>query len=121
MHRFFKSAAIIAAATSGSGEFALPFIFYRAGWLLTLVYFVAVGALVVAVHVIYFKTLAKVGERERLLGLARRYLGAWGFWVGFFAIVIGLLLSFVIFLILGTQFLRLIFPELAYYPALLLF
>jgi amino acid permease len=121
MNRFLKSSAIIVAATVGSGEFALPFIFYRAGWLLTLFYFVTLGALVVAAHAIYFKTLQTVGEHERLLGLARRYLGASGFWVGFLAIVIGLLLGFVIFLILGTQFLRLIFPALSYFPALILF
>jgi len=102
----------MAAATMGSGEFALPFIFYKSGWLLCLAYFVVLGGIIIGAQIIYLRTLEKVDEKERLLGLARKYFGSAGFWVGFFAIVIGLLLGFVIYLILGTQFIRLLFPAI---------
>ena len=119
-NNFFKVAAIIAAATVGDGIFALPYVFSRAGWLLGLFYLAGLGALVVLAHTVYLKTIEKVGEKERLLGLARRYLGPAGFWTGFVAIVVGLFLTLVAYLILGTQFVRLLVPSHSIlYPLLL--
>jgi amino acid permease len=116
-----KSSLIITAATIGSGVFALPYVIAQAGWLVTLGYFVVLGAVVITAHAIYLKTLAAEGEKVRLLGLARKYFGAPGFWFGFVGIVVGLLLSFVIFLILGTQFVQLLFPTLPHAAALFIF
>jgi len=107
---FFKIAGIVAAATVGDGVFALPFIFYQSGWLLSLFYFALLGAMVVSAHILYLKTLEKVGEKERLLGLVRIYLGEGGFWIGLMVIVLGLLLTLVAYLILGAQFIRLAIP-----------
>jgi amino acid permease len=106
----FKVAAIVAAATVGDGIFALPYVFYQSGWLLGLLYLIVLGVFVSAAHVVYLKTLEKIGEKERLLGLTRKYFGAPGFWLGFVAIVVGLLLTLVAYLILGTQFILLALP-----------
>lgn len=111
--QFLNVAAIIAAATIGSGVFALPYVVAHAGWLLAIFYFIVLAVIVSAAHVIYLRTLESVGEKERLLGLARKYFGIPGFWTGFIAIVIGLLLSFTAYLLIGPQFLRLIFPAIA--------
>ncbi len=105
-------AAVVAAATIGEGVFAVPYIIQASGWLVALGYFVAVIAIVYVAHILYLRTLAAVDEKERLLGLARKYFGATGFWIGFVAIVVGLLLGFVAYLVLGTQFLQIIFPWL---------
>jgi amino acid permease len=107
----WKVAGIVAAATVGDGVFALPFVFYEAGWLLGIIYLAVLGAMVVLAHTVYFETLKKVGEKERLLGLARKYLGAGGFWTGFAAIVFGLILTLVAYLILGMNFIKLGFPH----------
>lgn len=106
----FKIAGLVAAATVGDGIFALPYIFAQAGWLLCLVYMAALAGLVILAHSVYLVTLEKVGEKERLLGLARIYLGDGGFWVGFAAIVLGLLLTLLAYLLLGTQFIHLALP-----------
>ena len=108
--RPFTIAAVVAAATIGEGVFALPYIIQESGWVLTLCYFVALIAAVSAAHIIYLRTLTAVNEKERLLGLAKKYFGSAGFWTGFIAIVMGLLLGFVAYLVLGTQFLEILFP-----------
>jgi len=105
-----KIAALVAAATVGDGIFALPYVFYNAGWLVGILYLLVLGAVVAMAHTVYLKTLEKVGEKERLLGLSKIYLGSGGFWTGFIAIVIGLLLTLVAYLILGMQFIHLAFP-----------
>lgn len=117
----FKIAGLVAAATVGDGIFALPYIFAQAGWLLCLIYMVALAALVILAHSVYLATLEKVGEKERLLGLARRYLGDGGFWVGFIAIVLGLLLTLLAYLLLGTQFIHLALPMVRERYAFLVF
>jgi amino acid permease len=114
----WKIPAIIVAATIGDGIFALPYVFSQAGWLLGLAYLAFLAAIIITTHAIYLKTLEQLGEKDRLLGLARKYLGAPGFWFGFVAIVAGLLMGFIIFLLLGAQFLRLLIPALPYWPAL---
>jgi len=106
----FKIAGLVAAATVGDGIFALPYVFAQAGWLLCLFYLAALAGLVILAHTVYLETLEKVGEKERLLGLAKIYLGDGGFWVGFFAIVAGLLLTLLAYLLLGTQFIHLALP-----------
>ena len=113
--------AVITAATIGSGMFAIPYIIQTAGWAITLGYFIALGAVVSLAHILYLRTLATVQEKERLLGLAQRYFGISGFWLGFFAIVLGFLLSLVAYLVLGTQFIRIIIPDVSPGIALFLF
>ena len=121
LKRKLMIAAIVAAATIGEGVFAVPYVIERAGWLVALCYFIAIIAIVSVAHVVYLRTLAAVGEKERLLGLARKYFGRTGFWTGFVAIVVGLLLSFVAFLVLGSEFLRIIIPWLSASAALGIF
>ncbi|HUC31435.1 MAG TPA: aromatic amino acid transport family protein [Candidatus Paceibacterota bacterium] len=117
----FTIAAIVAAATIGEGVFAVPYIIQASGWVVALGYFIAVIAIVSVAHILYLRTLAAMDEKERLLGLARKYFGSTGFWIGFVAIVIGLLLGFVAYLLLGTQFLQILFPGLSPAAALGIF
>ena len=114
-------AAIVAAATIGEGVFAVPYVIQSSGWLIALGYFIAIIAIVSVAHILYLRTLAAVDEKERLLGLARNYFGMTGFWIGFVAIVIGLLLGFVAYLVLGTQFLQILFPGISHGAALGIF
>lgn len=121
MKRYLEIIGIVTAATIGSGIFALPYVIQESGWLLSLGYFIALAAMVSLAHILYLRTLEAAHEEERLLGLAKNYFGSAGFWVGFLAIVIGLLLSFVGYLLLGEQFLRIIFPGLSLSLALIIF
>lgn len=117
----FKIIIIVAAATIGSGVFALPYIIQTAGWLLSIGYFVAITAIVSLAHLFYLRTLEAVDEKKRLLGLVREYFGPTGFWIGFLAIVIGLLLSFIAYLVLGTRFIQIIIPGIPHLTALIIF
>ncbi len=119
--KYVTIAAIVAAATIGEGVFAVPYVIQSSGWLIALGYFIAIIAIISVAHILYLRTLAAVDEKERLLGLARNYFGMTGFWIGFVAIVIGLLLSFVAYLVLGTQFLQILFPGISHGAALGIF
>ena len=111
-----KFPLIIVAATIGEGIFALPYIFQNAGWLTTLIYLGVLSGVVITAHIVYLKTLAQTHEKKRLLGLAREYFGETGFWIGFVALIIGLGLPLVGYLILGPRFIELAIPSFS--PAL---
>jgi amino acid permease len=117
---FLKTVFIISAATLGSGMFALPYVMASSGWLLIVFYFLFFTIIIASAHFIYFKTLESVEAKERLLGLTKKYFGNIGFWIGFLAIVVGLLLSFTIYLLLGSQFINIIFPFLPHGVCLIL-
>jgi hypothetical protein len=121
LKNFLKIAAILAAATVGDGVFALPYVFQQSGWLLGIFYLALLTAIVVIAHLAYLKTLERVNEEERLLGLTKKYLGSWGFGMGFFSIVAGLILSLVAILILGARFTALLFPAMPALAALISF
>jgi len=107
----FKSAGLGVAATLGGGIFALPYVIFYAGWFAGIFYFLLFGFLIGTAHTVYFKTLKGEGEKQRLVGLLRRYFGKVGFFVGLGGIVMGLLLALLAFLILGGQFLSVLFPS----------
>ncbi len=113
--------AVVTAATVGDAVFALPYVFLRSGWAVGVIYLVGLAALVAFAQAIYLKTLAAVGEKERLLGLVKKYLPPIWFWIGFVAIIIGLFLGLVAYLVLGSKFITLAVPGLSFSWALLLF
>ncbi len=113
MRGFFRAcrgATVLMASTLGAGIFALPYVFERAGLLVGIFYLLIFSAVVIYVHVLYWRTLSAVKEKERLLGLTKIYLGKFGYALGFAAVVCGLMLVLVIHLILGAKFLGLFLP-----------
>lgn len=118
---FLEGTGLVAATTIGAGIFALPYVFAEAGWLIGIAYLVILSAITIFIHHLYFRVLAAEKERERLLGLVRRYVGTGAFHAAFLAIVGGLILTLVIYLVLGATFLTILFPSLSVPAALFLF
>lgn len=109
---FWVAVGIVVAATLGAGIFSLPYVFKEAGWLVGFIYLAVLAPAVIFAHVLYYRALARVDERNRLLGLVRKNLGGWLFAPALIAIVGGLILGLLGGLILGGKFIELIFPPL---------
>ncbi len=107
---FWGSVGLLAASTIGAGMFSLPYVFKESGWLLGIFYLVTLGCAIIFAHHLYWLVLERVGERKRLLGLVRAYLGHWAFYAALISIIVGLLLTLVIYLILAQDFGRMILP-----------
>ena len=109
---FMIESGLMTAMTIGAGIFGLPYVFVESGWFTGLLYLLVLGGLVAFTHALYFGVLHRAGTKDRLLGLSRKYFGRSGFQFGFVAVVGGLLLTLVVYLILGSEFLQLVFPGL---------
>jgi amino acid permease len=105
-------AALLASTTVGAGAFALPYIATKAGWLTVMGYLAGLSVLVIVVHAFYGRAIEETGNNSRLVGLVRRYGGAPGLLLSLIAIVGGLFLSLVAYIILAARFLQLTVPEL---------
>ena len=109
---FMIESGLMVAMTIGAGMFGLPYVFLKSGWFTGLIYLFVLSGVVAFAHALYFGVLYRAGTKERLVGLARRYLGPNGFYFGFATVVGGLLLTLVVYLILGSDFFRLVFPSI---------
>lgn len=116
-----KTIGFTLATTVGAGIFALPYIFQQAGWATGFFYLLIFSFLVAAAHFIYLRVLNKTEAKDRLLGFAKKHLGRGGFGLAFFAVVGGLILSLVAYLILGSHFLKLIFPGMGEWVGVIVF
>jgi amino acid permease len=115
------SAGILAATTLGAGIFALPYIFKESGWLTGLFYLAALSGIVIFAHFLYWQVLAKIEEKKRLLGLTEKYLGNAAGLFAFVVIVAGLILTLVVYLILASHFLKLIFSHMSEVTGIFIF
>jgi len=116
-----RGPGLIAATAIGAGTFALPYVFYKSGWALSLAYLLVLGLVMAYINYLYWRTLVKVGERKRLLGLAGENFGKLGLWGAFISLVVGLIVSLVVLALLAANFLTLIFSGLSIGAAIIIF
>jgi amino acid permease len=101
---------ILAATTVGAGVFALPWVFHNAGWMRATGWLVALATLVIFAGYSYWRTLDAVGERQRLVGLARTHLGReWGA-LTLVGVLGGMIFALVIYLVLAQRFVAILLP-----------
>ena len=108
---FLGSVGLLMASTIGAGMFSLPYIFKESGWLPGIFYILLLSGAVIFVHHLYWLALSRVDEKKRLLGLVRDRLGGVAFYAALVSIIVGLLLTLVIYLILAQNFGKIILPE----------
>lgn len=116
-----KGAGILAATTIGAGVFALPYLFAKAGWLTGTAYLLFLGLLLGWVHRLYLQALAQAGGKKRLLAFLREEQSDWLFGLSVIAVVGGLVLTLVVYLVLGVEFTLILFPSLDARVAFFLF
>lgn len=121
MRTFFESAGMLAATTIGAGVFALPYLFVKSGWLIGVLYLFLFGSIMLWAHWLYLRTLGVARGNKRLLALAKEEGSRWFSLFSACVIVGGLVLSLVVYLVLGMVFLTLLFPSLESGVALILF
>ncbi|OGZ62940.1 MAG: hypothetical protein A2639_01470 [Candidatus Staskawiczbacteria bacterium RIFCSPHIGHO2_01_FULL_34_27] len=109
MSNLFKNYIYPIATLSGSiigvGFLSLPYITLKVGIWPMLFYFVALTALVVYIHVIFGKISLKTPDFKRFPGFVGFYLGRWAEAVTLISIIFGSFGLFLIYFIVGGQFL----------------
>ena len=89
--------------------FSLPYAAAISGIIPVIFYLVVLGILVTLLHLMYGEIVLRTSTKHRLAGYAEVYFGSWGKIVGGFIFFVNLYLALLVYLVVGGEFLRIIF------------
>jgi len=105
LKNYILPVATLAGAIIGVGFFALPYVAMKSGIWLTLFYFVAVGSLVIFIHLLFCEISLKTPDFKRFPGFVEHYLGKKVKFIPLFSAIFGGFGVLLIYLMIGGQFL----------------
>jgi tyrosine-specific transport protein len=88
----------------GVGLFALPYVTLKVGFWVILGYFLALGTLVILIHLFFGELALKTPDFKRLPGFAKIYLGNWGEKVAYVSTILGIFGALLAYLLVGGEF-----------------
>jgi len=106
MKKIIYAISIISGTIIGVGLFSLPYIASKVGILVMLGYFLALGALVIILHLFFGELTLNTPDFKRLPGFAKFHLGNSGEKIAYFSTILGLFGAILAYLIVGGQFLE---------------
>lgn len=96
---------VLSGSIIGVGFFSLPYIAMKVGWLLMLVYFFVLSAVVIIIHLIFAEISLKTPDYKRFPGFVGYYLGGWGKIFSLCSTIISSYGVLLVYLIVGGEFL----------------
>lgn len=109
MINFFKALSVFLGTIIGVGIFSLPFVASKAGFSVTVFYFIVITAVTIILHFIYGKICAETETIHRLPGYVGKYLGKNYKKITIFTTGFGITGALLAYLIVGGEFLKFFF------------
>ena len=94
----------------GAGVFGIPYVMSRSGILFSLFYFLILGGVALFLHLAFGEIVLRTKEKHRLIGYAQKYLGKKAKILITFSTLFGTIGALLAYIILGGDFLKIIFP-----------
>jgi tyrosine-specific transport protein len=113
---FIYAVATLVGVMVGAGIFGLPFIAFKSGFWITVFYLLVLGLVMTLVHLTFGEVILRTRERHRLPGYVRFYLGKRASFVAVMVDMVGGFGSMLVYILLGGQFMKLIFGNLVAVP-----
>jgi len=110
--KFPLALAILIGTIIGAGIFGIPFVLMRSGIISGLFYFLILGGAVLLIHLFFGEIILRTKEKCRLIGFGQKYLGNWTKPIIFFSVIFGVTGALLAYLILGGEFLRILFSPI---------
>ena len=106
---FLKALSVFLGTIIGVGIFGLPYVAFKAGFFVTVFYFLFMVLIAVSIHFLYSEVILGTKEIHRLPGYVEKYLGEKWKKITFFIMIIGLTGALLAYLIIGGEFLNFLF------------
>ena len=107
---FIFALASIIGTIIGAGIFAIPYVMAQSGVFTSLFYFAVLGIVVLFLTLFFGEIVLRTKERHRLIGYAGKYLGKKAKTIEALTMITGTIGALVVYIILGGDFLKIIFP-----------
>ncbi|MFH1780411.1 MAG: aromatic amino acid transport family protein [Candidatus Nealsonbacteria bacterium] len=111
MLKLFKAVSVFVGTIIGAGIFGIPYVINKSGIIAGFFYFLVLGGVVLLIHLFFGEVFLRTKEPCRLPGLAQKYLGAWGKVLIMISVISGLVGALLAYLILSSDFLRILFSQ----------
>lgn len=103
---FIKALAVFSGTVIGVGIFSLPYVSFRAGFLVVFFYFLVMASVAILIHFIFGEVALGTQGIHRLPGYVGKYLGPRWKKITLFIIGLGLMGALLAYLIVGGSFLN---------------
>jgi len=113
MLKLLKAAAIFIGTIIGAGIFGLPYVINKSGVVTGFFYFLILGGVVLLIHLFFGEAILRTKDPCRLPGLAQKYLGVWGKVLVTISVIGGLVGALLAYLILSSNFLKILCASFA--------
>ncbi len=111
MKKIYYAIFTLTSAIIGAGIFSLPYVAMKSGIALMIVYLALLSIVVAMLHLLYGEVVLRTKGNHRFVGYANIYLGIWGKRIAAFSVIIGTYATLLIYIILGGEFLSIIFGK----------
>jgi len=111
-NKFLLALAIFIGTVIGAGIFGIPYVTIKSGIIPGLFYLLVLGGAVLLIHLFFGEIILRTKEKCRLIGFSQKYLGNWIKPIIFFSVILGVTGALLAFLILGGEFLRILFSPI---------
>lgn len=109
--KFFLALAVLMGTIVGAGIFGIPFVISKSGVIPGLFYFFVLGFAILFLHLMFGEAVLRTEGKMRLSGYSQKYLGRNGKFMVTISTIIGITGSLLAYIILGGNFLKIIFSS----------
>ena len=104
--RFFSAVAVLVGGTIGVGIFGVPFVFAKAGFLVSLLFLVGLTVLTLVLNLAYGEVILRTDKPHQLVGYAGIYLGDFVKKLTFFTFTLGIYSALLAYIVVAGEFLN---------------
>jgi len=97
--KFWATTFTLTGTIVGAGILGLPYIFAKSGWLTGLFWLIMLGAVMLFVNLSLGEITLRTKGKHQLSGYAKKYLGNWGRYIMFVAVMFGIYSALLAYLI----------------------
>lgn len=115
--KFLFALSILIGTLVGAGIFGIPYVISRSGIIPGLFYLVFIGGALFLIHLFYGEIILRTKGRHHLPSLTEKYLGKKGKFFVTISAIIGLSGALLAYIIIGGDFLRIIFSSFLDLPS----
>jgi len=108
---FFRAVFLLVGTVIGAGIFSLPYVFSLSGVIFSVLGLVGLTVVVLAINLFYLRIITATNGDHQLPGYGERYLGEWGKNLGILFILLSCWGALLAYVILGGDFLALLFGQ----------
>jgi len=102
---FLLPLATLTNTIMGVGIFALPYVAARAGFAVMCAYFLALGIIVIVIHLFFSEIALQTPDHKRLPGFVEFYFGGFAKNLCFAVTIVSMICALIMFMAVGGQFL----------------